>query len=156
MPKPIHALMLSICVCLISTLVGCSGSAMQPVEGTVTLDGEPLAGAAISFIPVEGGRPSSGQTDEQGHFTLASFTANDGVPPGQYKVTVVKLDARRQAEAAPVEEGGEGEEPQVMGNIEQAVKFLTPMKYSSPATTDLKVEVSAGMEPVQIDLKSGR
>lgn len=147
------ALMLSICLGL-SSLLGCGGTGMLPVEGTVTLDGEPLEGAAISFVPAEGGRPCSGQTDEQGHFTLASYTAGDGVPPGEYKVTVVKLDARRQAEAAPVEDGTE-EDEQVMGSIEEAVKFLTPMKYSSPATTDLKVEVTAGMEPVQIDLKSG-
>ncbi|PQO31401.1 hypothetical protein C5Y96_13765 [Blastopirellula marina] len=147
--------MLSITICL-GILLGCSGSGMLPVEGTVTLDGKPLDGAAISFVPAEGGRPCSGQTDAQGHFTLASYVAGDGVPPGEYKVTVVKLDARRKAEAAPVEEGTDGGEEQVMGNIEQAVKFLTPMKYSSPATTDLKVEVTANMEPVQIDLKSGR
>ncbi|MBA2114676.1 carboxypeptidase-like regulatory domain-containing protein [Bremerella alba] len=149
------ALMLSIIFCLGTVLLGCSGSAMLPVEGTVMLDGEPLSGAAISFVPAEGGRPSSGHTDDQGHFTLASFTANDGVPPGEYKVTVVKLDARRQAQAAPAEEGSE-EGEQLMGNIEQAVKFLTPMKYSSPATTDLRVDVTDGMKPVQIDLQSGK
>ncbi|QDU77957.1 hypothetical protein Pan97_50360 [Bremerella volcania] len=155
MHKRTSALMMSICLGLGTALLGCSGNGMLPVEGTVTLDGQPLDGAAISFVPAEGGRPSTGQTDDQGHFTLASYTAGDGVPPGEYKVTVVKLDTRRQAEAAPVEEGTEADQ-QVMGNIEQAVKFLTPMKYSSPATTDLKVEVKANMEPVQIDLKSGR
>lgn len=154
MHKRNTALLLSMFVCLGVTL-GCSGNAMLPVEGTITLDGKPLDGAAISFVPAEGGRPCSGQTDAQGHFTLASYVAGDGVPPGEYKVTVVKLDARRQAEAAPVEEGA-ADDQQVMGNIEQAVKFLTPLKYSSPATTDLKVDVTSGMEPVQIDLKSGR
>ncbi len=149
------ALMLSICLGLVATLAGCSGSNMLPVEGTVTLDGEPLEGAAISFVPAEGGRPCTGQTDADGHFTLASYVAGDGVPPGEYKVTIVKLDTRRQAEAAPVEDGTEGEE-EVMGKVEQSAKFLTPMKLASPATTDLKVEVSPGMEPVQIDLKSGR
>lgn len=152
MHKRNTALLLSMSVCLV---LGCSGKAMLPVEGTITLDGKPLDGAAISFVPAEGGRPCSGQTDAQGHFTLASYVAGDGVPPGEYKVTVVKLDARRQAEAAPVEEGA-ADQQQVMGNIEQAVKFLTPLKYSSPATTDLKVDVTSGMEPVQIDLKSGR
>lgn len=155
MPKQTFVLLLSISLCLGSVFLGCSDQGMLPVEGTITLDGEPLAGAAISFVPAEGGRPSSGQTDDQGHFTLASYTANDGVPPGEYKVTVVKLDARRQAQAAPVEEGSE-EGEKLMGNTEQAVKFLTPMKYSTSATTDLRVEVTANMEPVQIDLKSGK
>lgn len=154
MQMPTTALTLSILVCL-GFLLGCSGGDMLPVEGTVTLDGEPLEGAAISFVPAEGGRPCSGQTDAQGHFTLASYVAGDGVPPGEYKVTVIKLDARRQATAAPTEEGA-ADGQKAMGNIEQSVKFLTPMKYSSPATTDLRVEVTDKMEPVQIELKSGR
>ncbi|MEW4563537.1 carboxypeptidase-like regulatory domain-containing protein [Bremerella sp. JC770] len=154
MSKLASALWLSLSVCVVSVCLGCSGNGMLPVEGTVTLDGTPLEGAAISFVPAEGGRPCSGQTDEQGHFTLASYTANDGVPPGEYKVTVVKLDARRQAQAAPVEEGTEPGE-QVMGSIEQATRFLTPKRYASPATTDLRVEVKENMERVQIDLKSG-
>lgn len=155
MHKQPPALLLSIVLCLGTVFLGCSDKSMLPVEGTITLDGEPLEGAAISFVPVEGGRPCTGQTDAEGHFTLASYVAGDGVPPGEYKVTVIKLDARRQAEAAPVEEGTE-ESEQVMGSIEQSAKFLTPMKYASPATTDLKIEVTDGMEPVQIDLKSGR
>jgi len=155
MPKRTSALLLSTFLCLGMVLPGCSGKAMLPVEGTVTLDGEPLAGAAVSFVPAEGGRPSTGQTDDQGHFTLASYTANDGVPPGEYKITVIKLDARRQAEAAPVEEGSEAEE-QTMGAMEQSVRFLTPVKYSSPALTDLRVEVTPDMQPVQIELQSDR
>ena len=155
MLKNTSALVMSICVCLGTALLGCSGDGMLPVEGTVTLDGKPLEGAAVSFVPAEGGRPCTGQTDDQGHFTLASYVAGDGVPPGEYKVTVIKLDARRQAEAAPVEEGAQ-ESEQLMGNVEQAVKFITPMKYSSPATTDLKVDVTTGMKPVEIDLTSGK
>ena len=147
--------LLSVC-CVLGLLLGCTGNAMLPVQGTVMLDGQPLEGAAIGFIPAEGGRPATGKTDAQGHFTLASFTANDGLPPGSYKVTVTKVEVGRAAQAAPSSRDAEeaGGESTAMGRIDQGVKFLTPVKYSSPLTTDLVVEVGPGMEPVKLDLRS--
>ena len=145
--------LLSVC-CVLGLLWGCTGNEMMPLEGTVTLDGQPLEGAAIGFIPAEGGRPATGKTDAEGRFTLASFTAKDGLPPGSYKVTVSKVETARAAEAAPsaVEDGSE--ESTAMGRIDQGVKFITPVKFSSPLTTDLMVEVGPGMEPVKLDLRS--
>lgn len=144
----------SLCLFLTAAaLVGCSSDGLQPLQGTVTLDGKPLEGAAISFSPIEGGRPATGKTDADGKFTLASYKAGDGLPAGSYKVTVVKLDAKRQAQAAPSTDEN-STEPQAMGNLEQGVSFVTPVKYSSPATTDLIVDVAAGMEPVLLEIKS--
>ncbi|MCC9605854.1 carboxypeptidase-like regulatory domain-containing protein [Blastopirellula sp. JC732] len=140
---------------LITALVsGCGDSKLQPLQGSVTLDGEPLADAAISFSPVEGGRPASGKSDAGGQFTIASYTANDGLPPGSYKVTIVKISTKKQAEAAPSEDENETPENAAMGNIEQGVTFITPIKYSSPLTTDLIVDVAPGMEPVKLDITS--
>ncbi len=139
-------------------LVGCSGSDRQPVQGTVTLDGEPLEGAAISFTPAEGGRPASGNTDAQGKFTLGSFTANDGLPPGSYKVSVVKTEARTQAQAAPTDDAENGEaasgESASMGAMETGVRYITPVKYASPLTTDLIIEIGPDSGPIAIDLTS--
>lgn len=49
-------------------VLGCSpGSATSRVSGTVTRDGEPLAGVQVTFYPVGGeGRPAIGNTDEGG------------------------------------------------------------------------------------------
>lgn len=135
-------------------LTGCGGSNLQPLTGTVTLDGKPLADAAISFIPVEGGRPASGNSDADGKFTIASYTAGDGLPPGSYKVTIVKINTKKQAQAAVSEEGDQTPENAAMGAMEQGVSFLTPVKYSSPLTTDLVVDVTPGMEPVQLHIAS--
>ncbi|EAQ81827.1 carboxypeptidase-like regulatory domain-containing protein [Blastopirellula marina] len=133
--------------------LGCSGGGLQPLQGTVTLDGQPLADAAISFSPVTGGRPATGKTDADGQFTLASYTAGDGLPAGSYKVTIVKIATKRQAQAAP-SNSEELSETQSLGNLEQGVSFVTPVKYSSPATTDLIVDVTPGMEPVLLEIKS--
>ena len=51
---------------------GCSGSPanVSKVEGTVTFDAEPLSGASVTFYPESGARPSAGETDENGKYSL--------------------------------------------------------------------------------------
>jgi hypothetical protein len=77
---------------LVAAAGGCGGK-NKPVrvEGIVTLDGNPLAGATITFVPEqEGRRPASGVTDDDGSFELTTFQAGDGALAGDYKVTVSK------------------------------------------------------------------
>lgn len=53
--------------------LGCGGADVPEVgdvSGTVTIDGKPGANIRVSFIPVAGGRSSSGTTDESGHYVL--------------------------------------------------------------------------------------
>ena len=75
-------------------LVGCGGSGDTPelgtVEGTVTLDGKPLANATVTFIPqdTEQRRPSNAQTNESGEFELKYSREHDGAPPGKYLVEI--------------------------------------------------------------------
>ena len=71
-------------------VLGCSpGSATSRVSGTVTMDGEPLAGVQVTFYPVGGeGRPAIGNTDEGGSFRLSTFEPGDGAAPGEYEVAI--------------------------------------------------------------------
>jgi hypothetical protein len=72
-----------------------------PVSGYVTLDGKPLAGAAVQFHPASsGGRPAVGRTDEEGHFSLTTIKPEDGVLPGTYKVTVTAWAPTKAAEVS--------------------------------------------------------
>ena len=64
--------------------------AQVKTTGTVTLDGEPVANAALMFIP-DSGRPASGNTNTNGEFQVSSFGGNDGLPAGNYRVTATKL-----------------------------------------------------------------
>src|SRR5579884_1358822 len=76
---------------------GCSEAERPtyPVHGQVLIEGKPAARALVAFHPVAAaGREAvhpAGQADDQGHFTLTSFAAGDGAPPGEYQVTVVCL-----------------------------------------------------------------
>src|SRR5689334_8436765 len=75
-------------------VAGCGGDgkvARSPVHGSVNVDGKPAFGVMVMFCPVDASpevqklRPT-GFTDAEGKFQLISISANDGAPPGHYKV----------------------------------------------------------------------
>jgi hypothetical protein len=67
---------------------GC-GKSIQPAGGKVLVDGVPVKDGAVTFYPVEPGRAASASVMEDGSFTLSFDSPNDGLPPGDYKVTIV-------------------------------------------------------------------
>ena len=71
-------------------LAGCGREATtNPVHGTVTLDGRPLARATVQFLAQDpGGRDALGTTDANGLFRLSTFKPRDGALAGKYKVVV--------------------------------------------------------------------
>jgi hypothetical protein len=118
---------------------GCSDGrrTVYPVDGSVTWKGKIPAGAQVVFHPVgrtdkDAIRPT-GQVDEEGHFTLTTFSAGDGAPSGQYDVTVVWW-------VSP-------------GKSQPAVNKL-PAAYARPDTSGQRITVSAGANNHQtINLK---
>lgn len=69
-------------------LVGCGSSdplGRRAVNGTVTLDGAPLADGTISFQPTEHGATSSGALIAQGQYAIPR---DKGLPPGKYRVVI--------------------------------------------------------------------
>lgn len=60
---------------------------LAPVEGVVTLDGEPVESASISFQPIDGRRGAQGRTDTQGRYELYYIRAK-GCPFGECSVTI--------------------------------------------------------------------
>lgn len=90
---------LTLPVCLLSLLIAAGGCGSGPAEelpplatvtGTVTLDGEPLAGANVMFTPQAGGALSSGTTDDQGRYELRYGAAETGAAIGRHKVRISK------------------------------------------------------------------
>ncbi len=75
-------------------LWGCGGSGVKvpplgKVEGTVTLDGQPLANAAVSFQPVDGkGGPSQGITDSEGKYSLIHVPGHPGATISEHMVRI--------------------------------------------------------------------
>jgi len=70
------------------SLIGCGRQKTSPVEGVVLLDGKPVAGASIQFVPQGAGRDATGETDKSGQFVMSTFQPRDGMLPGSYKVVI--------------------------------------------------------------------
>lgn len=70
------------------TLSGCSEMKVAPVSGVVTLDGQPLSKASITFLPEAGGRPSYGVTDDSGRYRLAYSMNEEGAEVGKCQVKI--------------------------------------------------------------------
>lgn len=133
----------------LAVLTGCSDSAPKregpptyPVSGVVTQGGSPVAGATVRFELADGSKSSSGRTDAQGKYVLATFEAGDGALPGDYRVTIVKMEGGGSGQAVSeddpnytgADEADEGAE----------IKNLLPEKYAKVETSELTATVTQG------------
>jgi hypothetical protein len=87
---------------VLSCLLGCNHKIdikIVPVTGVLKHKGKPVAHAHIDFSP-EYGHPSSGETDEQGHFKLKYDTLRDGALVGKHIVSVVPLPSSEKEQEA--------------------------------------------------------
>lgn len=157
-------------VCLLSPALvlaaGCGGGIAKAVKvkGNVTLDGKPLAGATVSFIPRDksGGRAASGRTDTSGDFQLTTFRTDDGAVPGEYKVIVVLGEEAKDVPAGNPMEMDEKERMAFFTKMNpdnrakeaaKRTKSQVPAVYSDPEKTPLK-EVVPAPSDVKLALKS--
>lgn len=69
-------------------LVGCGGNSAS-VNGTVRMDGKPLAAAGVMFHPKTGAALISATTDGEGRYQAESGNSFR-IPPGEYTVTISK------------------------------------------------------------------
>lgn len=138
-----------------SLLAGCSdsnkGPRTVPVEGVVTLDGQPIEGASVVFIDDGGQYPAQGRSDADGKFSLSAFEYKTGAVPGSYKATV----SRTVVETAGDEVPAGSEEAEHAGEAAgQRVYNDLPGKYAAPSgilaftvpedgVTDLKIELTS-------------
>lgn len=137
----------------VTGLVGCGSASTlgtQPVEGTVTLDGDPVEGATVDFIPAQAGSgaAATGMTDASGRYSLTVLDPpgesivefGSGTLPGEYHVTV------RKATVAPTPESASR---QSLGKK----TYIVPQKYENPKTSGLKATVADGKNDVNLELQ---
>lgn len=105
-----------------------------PVTGSVTYQGQPVAGANVVFQATDQG--SFGLTDAQGSFKLQTFEPGDGALPGEYSVSISKM----QITVPQFDEGHPQHVPP------PPPKYLTPRKYSEARTSGLTASVIKGQK----------
>jgi len=139
-------------------LTGCSNSSRLPtyrVTGTVTSQGKPVAGAAITFVPTgKEGEAASAITDSEGKYALTTWEAGDGARPGQYRVKVSKqeqatVDPSKMVKNLSIEE----EQKIYVENTKPRPppKRLIPSKYQDDQTSGLIHKVED--KPTTFDIK---
>lgn len=124
-------------------VLGCGGNTgpqLFEVTGTVTVEGQPLEKAGISFRPDEtkgnkSGALPAGVTDSAGKYVLQT-ASKTGAPAGHYKVAVVPYSA-----------------PPSGGEVPKSASLPFNKKYSLTEKSDLTFEVKAGSAPLVYDIK---
>ncbi len=92
---------------VVALAVGCGrGAGTAPVHGKITLNGEPLANASVTFTPSTTGidaPASNGRTDTSGNYTLeVTATGDAGAILGNHIVTVALIGEDKVGEDADV------------------------------------------------------
>jgi serine/threonine-protein phosphatase CPPED1 len=114
---------------------------VHPVRGKVTFEGAPAANALLIFWRLDKTdkkgekyiRVSDAFAEADGSYAMSTYVANDGVPEGDYKVTIVL----RNPFFEPSGKLG---------------KNLLPEKYATFATTELSVKVKTGTNEIDFNL----
>jgi hypothetical protein len=123
-------------------LLGC-GNGLASVNGTVTLDGVPLAGgagvdASVGFYP-DGhpGAPGIGFLDSNGHYQLM-VGSQEGIPPGKYAIAIsaTRIIMPKEPTGTP-------------GGVP-----ITPRRYADSRQSGFRADVKPGSNTFNFDLSS--
>jgi hypothetical protein len=124
---------------------GCGGtSRLYKVEGLVTIDGNPVQGATVVFMPDGGGKGQNAQgfTDKDGRFTLKT-NGVDGIEAGSYKVLVTKADTvinpdEGGGDAGDLGRGGGGQLRRQMEGYYKKTSGRRPKQLLPPLYADVE------------------
>jgi hypothetical protein len=151
-------LALSLFVIVGIVLTSCSNSSgppTYPVTGTVTLQGKPVTGAVVTFVPTaEKGEAASAITDSEGKYALTTWQAGDGARPGEYRVKVSKQEQAAVDPAKLVQNLSIEEEQKIYVEKTKApppAKRLIPSKFENEQTSGLIHKVEE--KPTTFDIK---
>ena len=132
---------------LLAGLSGCGSGSDQPelglVTGTVTLDGNPLSGVAVTFVPDEG-RPAMGKTDDAGKYELTYIRDTPGCKVGHNKVQIGNTEES--------EDEAEQEGDDYVQKPTKSGPATIPARYNTQ--TELQAEVKPGENTFDFSLTS--
>ena len=134
-----------VCASIICFIIsGCGGTSYIPVSGTVTVDGKPMEGVTLSFLPEAGGTNASGTTSPVGTFTVRTSDKN-GCLPGTYVVTIAKYE--QKPAKMPANRTVAGPIPN-----DNPITNRLPDKYAKKETSGFKVTVERNMKPLEFSI----
>lgn len=133
---------------ILVAVAGCGPQVKRvPVGGVVTLDGKPVAVAAITFMPQGPGQPGMAVTDGVGRFILQELGMHAGIRPGEYDVVIFKADGP-PVPVVEVIEASKIADPKKVNTLDpqpldqRPPKYIIPERYGSPKTSGLRTTVT--------------
>ena len=123
--------------CLGVCLPGCSGSKLNPVQGQVTWEGQPLEEGTITFRPADGKGPSAEAPIVKGQYSV-------NVKPGDKKVAIQGYQVEGQRRASELDPNSP-----IVPNRKQII----PPRFSDRDKTELTRKVDPGAGKLDFDLK---
>jgi hypothetical protein len=132
---------------------GCGVDKGPEVHGKVTMDGQPVADADVSFRAADNDPTKPGavaKTGDDGTFSiLPDEDSGASLPPGNYVVVISKM----------VDKTGGKLPPEMKEDLEQMVaagmaRESLPARYSNEQKTELKAEIKPEKNDLTFDLKS--
>jgi len=131
---------------------------LAKVSGVVKLDGKALDGASVVFHPADGGRPSTGTTGADGHFTLTTYNSGDGAQIGEHKVVITKPNQPDVVAPPPNDPKAMAEamkdfEARRKAEAGKAKPSIVPASYGDLQKTPLKAVVPSEGE-IEFSLRS--
>jgi hypothetical protein len=116
---------------ILATSVGCGSSDRAYVTGQITkADGTPCTTGRIMARSSKTGKWASGLTDASGRYELGVAEAGDGIPPGDYYVTI----------------------REVFSDSDKPPRPTIPSKYADASASGLELHVAPG-ETKELDIK---
>lgn len=129
-------LCLALCV-VIST--GCSGkSDTAPVRGKVSYKGKSVPYGTVTFIPIDGGPPATGEIQGDGSFEMTTYSSGDGAILGKHRVVIIAL------------EDNSGKLPEQRNPLPAPI---IPQHYGNSATSKLTFQVKEGENTPNFELE---
>jgi len=140
---------------------GCNRGKLVPIEGRVTVDGEPvLEGTSVLLAPLGDHKPAHGKTGSDGMFRVYTHVPGDGVMPGEYRVVLANST---NAVPLPDHEVTREDDPAYLAYLKKVEEFkrqpptkgTLPIVYSAPHTTPLRWKVPQDGTFMKLEIKSG-
>ena len=142
----------------LASALGCGGAKVKTemVTGKVTLDGQPVAKATVTFAPASGGSGAYGTTDDNGVYTLTTQggAAGKGALPGEYQVAVIKEENVAPQPTPEERQKASAEGRDISKDYPAEFKSIVPKKYNAPQASGLTATVVKGKNTIDFDLKS--
>lgn len=133
---------------IIVGIVSCSRSPYEkllPASGLVTLDGNPLEGATVAYIPIKSNQqqPSYGYTDAKGKYALKTPEGQPGVSPGEYRIVISRMVMEDGSPIPPGSQTGAAEGHESI-----------PFPHSDPRATKNVAVVADGKAEFNVEIVS--